>query len=101
MHASGETGGERLERYVLFDEIAVGGTATVHLARQLGAVGFARTVAVKRLHPHYAKDAEFVAMMVDEALLAARIHHPNVVAVLDTVTRDGELFLVLEYVHGD
>ena len=43
-------------RYALFDEIAAGGMATVHLGRLLGPVGFGRTVAVKRLHAHYLKD---------------------------------------------
>lgn len=88
-------------RYVLFDEIASGGMATVHLARLLGPVGFSRTVAVKRLHPGYAQDPDFVTMFVDEARLAARIRHPNVVPVLDVVRTPEELFLVMEYVQGE
>ena len=75
--------------------------ATVHLGRLLGPVGFARTVAIKRLHPQYAKDPDFVSMFVDEARLAARIRHPNVVATLDVVVLDGELFLVMDYVQGE
>ncbi|MBX3130429.1 MAG: serine/threonine protein kinase [Polyangiaceae bacterium] len=90
----------RLGRYVLYDEIAAGGMARVHLGRQEGAVGFSRTVAVKRLHPHLAKDPEFVAMFLDEARLAARIRHPNVVTTLDVVATAGEVFLVMEYVEG-
>src|SRR5580692_5887261 len=88
-------------RYALYDEIAAGGMATVHLGRLLGAVGFARTVAIKRLHPHFARDPEFVSMFLDEARLAARIRHPNVVPTLDVVALDGELFLVMEYVAGE
>ena len=88
-------------RYALYDEIASGGMATVHLGRLLGSAGFSRTVAIKRLHPQYAKDPDFVTMFVDEARLAARIHHPNVVATLDVVSTDGELFLVMEYVMGE
>ncbi|MGZ3474442.1 MAG: serine/threonine-protein kinase, partial [Polyangiales bacterium] len=65
-------------RYVVHAEIAAGGMATVHVGRLMGPVGFARTVAIKRLHPHFAKDPEFVAMFLDEARLAARIRHPNV-----------------------
>ncbi len=87
-------------RYALHDEIASGGMATVHLGRLLGPVGFARTVAIKRLHQHYAKDPEFVSMFLDEARLAARIRHPNVVPTLDVVALSGELFLVMDYVHG-
>ncbi|MDB4942648.1 MAG: serine/threonine protein kinase [Labilithrix sp.] len=90
-----------LGRYALYGEIAAGGMATVHLARLLGPVGFARTVAIKRLHPHLAKDPEFGAMFLEEARLAARVRHPNVVATLDVVHDDGELFLVMEYVAGE
>src|SRR5579859_3554799 len=88
-------------RYALCDRIAGGGMATVHLGRLLGQAGFSRTVAIKRLHAHLAEDPEFVAMFMDEARLAARIHHPNVVSTLDVVARDSELFLVMEYVHGE
>ena len=88
-------------RYALYDAIASGGMATVHLGRLLGAVGFARTVAIKRLHPHLVTDPEIVAMLVDEARLVARIRHPNVVPTLDVVSEDGELFLVMEYVQGE
>ncbi|WP_437626513.1 protein kinase domain-containing protein [Sorangium sp. So ce1151] len=88
-------------RYALFDELARGGMASVHLGRLLGAGGFTRTVAIKRLHPHLARDPEFVAMLLDEARLAGRIRHPNVVAMLDVVATERELFLVMEYVHGE
>jgi eukaryotic-like serine/threonine-protein kinase len=88
-------------RYVLYDEIASGGMATVHYGRLLGPVGFSRTVAIKRLRPQFARDQEFVAMFVDEARLAARIRHPNVVPTLDVVATDGELYLVMDYVQGE
>ena len=88
-------------RYALYNEIAAGGMATIHLGRLLGPVGFARTVAVKRLHPQYAKDPEFVSMFLDEARLAARVQHPNVVATIDVVATDGELFLIMDYVRGE
>jgi len=101
------------QRYELSAEIAAGGMATVHLARQIGAAGFARIVAVKRLHERYAHDPDFVAMFLDEARLVARIRHPNVVSTIDVVvetdaytdggqhTRGRELFIVMEYVHGE
>jgi eukaryotic-like serine/threonine-protein kinase len=88
-------------RYALFGEIAFGGMATVHVGRLLGEVGFERTVVIKRLHAHLAKDATFVAMFMDEARLAARIRHPNVVSIIDVVTADNELLLVMEYVQGE
>src|SRR5262245_26416960 len=89
-----------LGRYAVYDELASGGLATVHLGRMRGAVGFSLTIAVKRLHPAYACDRGFVSMFVDEARLAARVRHPNVVPIFDVVAEQGELFLVMEYVHG-
>jgi serine/threonine protein kinase len=88
-------------RYALYGEIAKGGMATVYFGRLHGAVGFSRTVAIKRLHPHYTSDSEFVSMFVDEARLAARVQHPNVVSTLDVIAKDGELMLVMEYIQGE
>ncbi len=92
---------EQIGRYALWDEIGAGGMASVRLARFQGPVGFSRTVAVKSLHPHISKDAEFVAMLLDEARIATRIRHPNVVQVVDVVVDESRVALVLEYVHGD
>lgn len=88
-------------RYALFDEIAAGGMATIHLGRLVGPVGFSRTVAIKTLHPQFAKDPEFVEMFLEEARLASRIQHPNVISTLDVATGEGEVFLVMEYVAGE
>lgn len=60
-----------------------------------------RTVAVKRLHPQFCKDPEFVAMFIDEARLAARIRHQNVVETIDILTMGQELLLVMEYIRGE
>jgi len=87
-------------RYVLYGEIASGGMATVHFGRLVGPAGFARPVAIKRLHAQFARDPDFVKMFLDEARLAARITHPNVVSTLDVVAEDDEVFLVMEYVRG-
>ena len=92
---------KKIGSYVLLGDIASGGMASVHLGRMSGAAGFTRTVAIKRLHPQYARDPEFVSMFLDEARLAARVRHPNVVPTLDVVAADGELFLVMEYVEGE
>jgi serine/threonine-protein kinase len=88
-------------RYALFDEIASGGMATVYFGRLIGAAGFARQVAIKRLASRLASDESTRAMFVDEARLGARIHHPNVVQTLDVVSHGNELLLVMEYVHGE
>jgi serine/threonine protein kinase len=87
-------------RYALFHRLASGGMASVHIGRSLGAVGFSRTVAIKRLHPHIASDADLCASLIDEARLAGRIRHANVVAPLDVVTDGDELLLVMEYIEG-
>jgi serine/threonine-protein kinase len=73
---------------------------SVHLARFFGPGGFRRIVAIKRLHPQYAEDAAFVSAFLDEARLASRIHHPNVVAPLDVIAENGEVLLVFEHVLG-
>jgi serine/threonine protein kinase len=101
MAASASPSGRVLGRYTLYDAIAAGGMATVHFGRLLGPAGFARTVAIKRLHPQFARDPDFVSMFLDEARLAARIRHPNVVPTLDVEALDGELFLVMDYVQGE
>src|SRR5262245_19779372 len=89
-----------LDRYAVFDEFAYRGMATVHLGRLFGPAGFARTVALKRLLPQFAREPEFLAMFLDEARLASRVRHPNIVSVLDVVEDAKDFFLVMEYVHG-
>jgi len=90
-----------LGRYELLTEIASGGMASVFLGRARGVAGFERVVAVKVCHPHLRVDEEFAEMFLDEARLAAKIHHPNVVSTLDVGDDDGRLFLVMEYIEGD
>jgi eukaryotic-like serine/threonine-protein kinase len=96
-----KTGHQRLDRYELVAELASGGMATVFLGRILGVGGFQRFVAIKRLHPHLASEQEFVEMFLDEARLAASIHHPNVVPILEVGTSDRGYYLVMEYIEGD
>lgn len=91
----------RIGRYELHEEIASGGMATVYLGRLVGATGFSRPVAIKRLHDNLANDPQFVSMLLDEARLAARVRHPNVVSTLDVVEAPREVVVVMEYVHGE
>lgn len=79
----------------------MGGMASVHLGRLTGPVGFRRTVAIKHMLESYASNPHARAMLIDEARLAARVNHSNVVQTLDVVEHQHELFLVLEYVHGE
>jgi eukaryotic-like serine/threonine-protein kinase len=94
-------GRQRVDRYELVGEIASGGMATVYLARLTGVGGFQRFVAMKRLHPHLASEKEFVEMFLDEARIAARIHHPNVVPILEVGASAVGYYLVMEYIEGD
>lgn len=94
-------GRQRVDRYELVGEIASGGMATVYLARLTGVGGFQRFVAMKRLHPHLATEKEFVEMFLDEARIAARIHHPNVVPILEVGASAVGYYLVMEYIEGD
>ncbi|MBS2012147.1 MAG: serine/threonine protein kinase [Deltaproteobacteria bacterium] len=90
----------RIGRYLLFDELASGGMASVHLGRLEGPSGFARTVAIKRLFRSHAEDPGSATLFLDEARIASRINHPNVVPVIDVVSSEKEALLVMEYVHG-
>jgi serine/threonine protein kinase len=92
---------QRVGRYEIFDRIASGGMASVHLARLSGAEGFSRLVAVKRMHPHFLVDPAFKAMFVAEARVAARVRHPNVVPILDVLAENDEILIVMDYVHGE
>jgi serine/threonine-protein kinase len=74
--------------------------ATIHIARLVGDDGFSRIVAAKRLHAQFTEDPDFVEMFRDEAEIASKVRHPNVVPVLDIVLDGEEVVLVQEYVHG-
>jgi eukaryotic-like serine/threonine-protein kinase len=94
-----KNGLETRRRYTLYDELASGGMATLHLGLQTSE-GFARVVAIKQLRPEYADDNEFIAMFRDEVRLASRVVHPNVVPILDVVSANDDLLLVMDYLHG-
>ncbi|MDX2022687.1 MAG: serine/threonine-protein kinase [Deltaproteobacteria bacterium] len=88
-------------RCLLFSPLASGGMATVFLARMQTAAGLVRTVAVKEMHPQFANNPDIVAMFLDEARLATRIAHPNIVPTLDVMLEAGGLYLVMDYVAGE
>ncbi|MEZ4226192.1 MAG: serine/threonine-protein kinase [Polyangiaceae bacterium] len=92
--------GVRVGRYELLLELASGGMATVYIGRQFGAGGFERLVAIKRMHPHVAREPELAASFMDEARIASLIRHPNVVNVHDVHDADGEHLLVMDFVEG-
>jgi hypothetical protein len=88
-------------RYQLGVRLGTGGMAEVFAATMVGAEGFARRVAIKRVLPGLSQVPAFAAMFVSEARIASRLSHPNIVSVLDlSRDLDGRLFLVMEYVDG-
>lgn len=91
----------RIGRYEVLMRLGVGGMATVYLARAVGEAGFERLVALKVLHSHLLAEEEFLSMFLDEARVAARIHHPNVVAIQDLGVDGERMYTVMDYVQGD
>jgi serine/threonine-protein kinase len=93
--------GFRLDRYEMLAVLAQGGMANVWLARLQGKHGFEKLVAAKTILPHFATDKTFRQMFLDEATIASRIEHPNVVQILDLGEYQGNLYIVMELVDGD
>ncbi|MDX2053148.1 MAG: serine/threonine-protein kinase [Polyangiaceae bacterium] len=92
--------GARLGRYRVGGRLGSGGTASVYLAVSTGPHSFGRLVALKVIHEHLLGEKAFVDMFVDEANLAVRLNHPNVVHVYDLLQEESRLVLAMEYLHG-
>ncbi|MBS2027118.1 MAG: protein kinase [Deltaproteobacteria bacterium] len=88
-------------RYQLLKKLAAGGMAEVYLARQSGLEGFEKLVVIKRILPHLAGDEEFVQMFLNEARIAARFNHANIVQIYDLGKMEETYFIGMEYVHGE
>ena len=89
-----------LGKYRLVKLIASGGMAEVYLAKQAGAAGFEKMVCLKRILPHLARDKQFVEMFLNEARLAARLDHPNIVSIFDLGEANGNYFIAMEFIDG-
>src|SRR5688572_11532942 len=88
-------------KYIVERRLGGGGMAEVFLGRTVGAEGFSRPVAIKRVIAGHADNPQFVQMFVAEAQISARLQHPNIVSVLDFDRDDaGRPFLVMEHVEG-
>lgn len=87
-------------RYEPLLKIASGGTASVYVGSAAGALGFRQLVAIKRPHAHLADDPTFCAALVEEARIASRLHHANVVDVRDVEVDESGIQLVMDYVEG-
>ena len=90
---------QKLGRYELLKQLAIGGMGRVWLARSLGTAGFERHVVIKTLDTH--QDESFVTMFLDEARVLGRMHHQHIAPLFELDrAEDGSYFLVMEYVHG-
>jgi serine/threonine protein kinase len=87
-------------RHVPILELGRGGMADVKLAVARGPAGFNKLLVVKTLLANIEEDPDFVAMFLDEARLAARLNHPNVVVVNEVGEQNGRYFLAMEYLDG-
>ena len=90
----------RLGKYDLLERLAIGGMAELFLARASAQHGFTKTVVLKRILPSFAEQSDFVQMFLNEARLAAGLHHPNIAQVFDFGEDNGEYFFTMEYVAG-
>ena len=91
---------ERFGKYILVDKISSGGMADVLRAKVVGIRGFTKTVAIKRIHPHLLERTRFLRMFTDEAKIASRLVHPNIVQIFDLGEADGLPYIAMEYVPG-
>jgi len=100
MRGVGDESGIPFGNYTLLRRIARGGMAEVFVARQKGIDGFDRLVAIKRILPHLLDDKSFVGMFQEEARLAARLSHPNIVHIYDFGKVEEHFFIAMEFMHG-
>lgn len=96
--ASGD--GAAFGKYQLFASLGRGGMADVFLAVARGPLGFNKLAVVKRLRAALADEPSFLNMFLDEARLAARLNHPNVVHTYEVGEEKGSYFIAMEYLEG-
>ncbi len=94
-HVLEYTGSFRLVR-----KIAVGGMATVYEAEHLGPAGFTKRVALKVIHPKYAREADWKRLFIDEAKLSANLVHGNIVQIYQLGEVEGQFYIAMEYIQG-
>jgi len=98
--AEGESIATGTGSLVLGKLLGRGGMAEVRLAHRTGPGGFSRKVVIKRILPEHANDPTFVQRFIREASLAARLHHPNIVEILELGAKEGDYFTVMEFLDG-
>ena len=87
-------------KYQLFASLGRGGMADVFLSVARGQMGFNKLAVVKRLRQALAEEAAFRNMFLDEARLAARLSHPNIVHTYEVGEQGGVYFIAMEYLEG-
>lgn len=93
---------ENYGRYILLKKLAAGGMAEVFLAcPQEGEGARDERVVIKRILPNLAADEHFVTMFLNEARIAARLSHPNIVRLFDLGKEGQSYFLAMEFIHGE
>ncbi|MBI3541471.1 MAG: serine/threonine protein kinase [Deltaproteobacteria bacterium] len=91
---------EKFGRYRLLRQLATGGMAEIYLAKLLGAEGFEKDIAIKKILPQWSSDRNFIEMLIDEAKIAVQLNHPNVIQVYEFAREDRAYYIAMEYVHG-
>jgi eukaryotic-like serine/threonine-protein kinase len=91
---------EILGHYTIYEQLGRGGMATVNRAEMRGLAGFRKLVALKRLHPHVAKDPSMIQLLVHEARLASHLYHPNIAQTYDLGKVGDTYFIAMEYIPG-
>jgi serine/threonine-protein kinase len=87
-------------RYEMLTQLGEGGMARVYLAVSRGPVGFNKLVVVKQIRPELASDEEFLGMFSEEARIALRLHHPNIVQTYEIFEEEGQHLMAMEYLDG-
>jgi serine/threonine protein kinase len=95
---------QQFGKYSLQERIAVGGMAEIYRAKTFGAAGFEKDLVLKRILPQFSSDDDFVRMFIDEARIAAKLQHPNIVQIFDfdcAQMADGDsYYIAMELVEG-
>jgi serine/threonine-protein kinase len=100
MRANQSATAAEMGKYHLVAELARGGMGNVYLAALCGPAGFNKLLALKDLKPEFSDDETYVAMFLEEARLAARLIHPNIVQTNEISSEESRHYIVMEYLDG-
>ena len=91
---------EQFGRYILLERIAIGGMAEIFKAKAPGLGGFEKILAIKRLHPRYSQDVDFIDMLIDEARITVQLNHSNIGQIFDLSKVEEDYFIAMEFIDG-